>query len=55
MTKTDIMQILEAIIERDKADGCSGCAYEGTKPWKMPCSECKRNCKDYWERGEEVK
>lgn len=52
MTKTDIMQILEAIIERDKADGCSGCAFFDKESWDMPCKECRRNCKDYWRMAE---
>ena len=52
MTKTDIMQVLEAIIERDKADGCHGCAFESTEPWDMPCRECRRNQRDYWRMAE---
>ena len=51
MTKTDIMQILEAIMGADKADGCTGCAYIDTKEWEMPCAKCKRAAKDYWRAG----
>lgn len=35
------------------ADGCSGCAFESTKEWEMPCAKCKRNCKDYWRSAED--
>ena len=52
MDKTEIMQILEAIIERDKADGCSGCAYFDKEDWEMPCAKCLRASKDYWRRAE---
>ena len=48
MKAEQIMQVLRAIIEADKADGCRLCAYEGVKEWEMPCVKCRRNCKDYW-------
>ena len=48
MTKNDIIQTLEAIIERDRADGCCGCAFEDVQEWEMPCRDCKRSKKDYW-------
>lgn len=48
MTKEEILQILEAIIDRDKADGCKLCAYQNKDEWEMPCVDCKRNHKDYW-------
>ena len=48
MTEKEIVQILEAILERNKADGCVGCAFWNKESWDMPCKECKRNCKDYW-------
>ena len=44
----ELLQILEAIIERDNADGCIGCAYFKNEDWEMPCAKCKRACKDYW-------
>lgn len=34
---------------RQKADGCEGCKYQAVPEWKMPCSGCKRQVKDYWE------
>ena len=43
MNKNEILQILEAIIERDNADGCSLCAYEDCEKWEMPCAKCKRS------------
>lgn len=47
MTKQDIMQVLEAIIEKDKADACSKCAFFGRDEWEMPCAKCSRASKDY--------
>ena len=52
MTQKDIMQILEAIIERDKADACVGCAFLKKEDWEMPCKDCKRSHKDYWRMAE---
>ena len=34
------------------ADGCQGCAFESAEEWEIPCSRCKRNCKDYWRKKE---
>ena len=34
------------------ADGCSGCAFESTEEWEMPCCKCKHNSKDYWRKAE---
>lgn len=48
MNKQDILQILKTIAEKEKADGCSGCAFMDTDEWEMPCRRCKRNTKDYW-------
>ena len=36
-----------------KAGGCVGCAFVDTEEWNMPCSRCKRNCKDYWRKAQE--
>ena len=52
MTKTDIIQIIETIIEREKVDSCNGCVYWEKQEWELPCSKCKRNCTDYWRRAE---
>ena len=52
MTTKEIIQVLEAIIGREKADGCVGCAFRGRDEWEMPCSRCKRNCNDYWRAAE---
>ena len=48
MRKTELKDIIQAVIDKEKADGCLGCAYEDTEEWCMPCSKCKRNCKDYY-------
>lgn len=51
----EIVKILEAIVEKEKADGCQMCAFENTEEWELPCRKCKRNCKDYWRpKKEEV-
>lgn len=34
----------------DKESGCNGCAFENVEEWEMPCSKCKRTCKDYWRK-----
>ena len=52
MNKKEIMQVLEAIIEKDNADGCVGCAFIDTEDWELPCAKCKRACKDYWRSSE---
>lgn len=36
-------------------EGCTGCAYVDREEWEDPCKMCKRNCKDYWRRGEGAK
>ena len=38
----------EAMLMKENADGCLGCAFEHVEEWELPCSKCKRNCKDYW-------
>lgn len=35
-------------LDRQNADGCSGCAFVNVEEWEMPCVRCKRGCKDYW-------
>lgn len=40
------------LVERIKADGCFDCAYEHLSGLESPCSKCKRNMKDYWEKKE---
>lgn len=35
-------------IMKENADGCRGCAFENVNEWELPCTKCKRNCKDYW-------
>ena len=34
----------------DQESGCNGCAFEDVEEWEMPCSKCKRGCKDYWRK-----
>lgn len=45
---TDLQEILELIEAKEKADGCSGCAFESVEEWQDPCRQCKRGCKDYY-------
>mgnify|MGYP007080089686 CR=1 FL=1 len=35
-------------LDRQNADGCTGCAFANVEEWEMPCVRCKRGCKDYW-------
>ncbi len=39
--------------EVEKSDACTGCAFYEAEEWELPCSKCKRNCKDYWRRSKE--
>lgn len=41
---------LKKVLDAYLADGCLGCAFESTEEWKLPCMECRRNCKDYWRK-----
>lgn len=38
----------DAVVMKEDADGCTGCAFEKVESWQQPCAMCKRNCKDYW-------
>ena len=38
----------DAVMMREDADGCKGCAFEDVESWQPPCTLCKRNHKDYW-------
>lgn len=51
---TDERKVLRLIKEYivNAEEGCQGCAYEDKEEWEMPCKRCKRNCRDYWRRGE---
>ena len=53
MTTEDYKRILDIAIEQCNAAGCMGCAYYSNEEWEEPCRRCKRNCKDYWRRGEQ--
>lgn len=44
----ELLRIVRRIIDRENADGCTGCAYIATEEWELPCSKCKRAAKDYW-------
>ena len=35
-------------LDRQNADGCTGCTFANVEEWEMPCVRCKRGCKDYW-------
>lgn len=44
----ELIKLVEAWIERKEADGCKGCVFTDKEEWELPCSDCKRNHKDYW-------
>ena len=48
----ELINLVKAWIEKQDADGCTGCAFYDRDEWEMPCVKCKRNCKDYWRRAE---
>ena len=45
----DLQEMLQTLADKLKADGCSGCKHADKPEWKLPCAQCKRSCKDYWE------
>lgn len=38
--------------EMYKSCGCYMCKYGDKEEWEEPCTSCKRNHKDFWERKE---
>ena len=52
MEKSELIAVIEAVIEKAKADGCIGCKHIDKDDWEMPCAKCKRCVRDYWERKE---
>lgn len=49
----ELINLVKAWIDSQEADGCVGCAFNDRYEWELPCSDCKRNHKDYWRRGAE--
>ena len=49
---TELINLVQAWIDRQEADGCEGCAFVDIDEWEMPCKKCKRNNKDYYRRAE---
>lgn len=48
-TLNDLYALIKAWVDKTEADdGCTGCAFYDNEEWEMPCTRCKRNCKDYW-------
>lgn len=45
----DLQELLQTLADKLKADGCTGCKYQDVPEWKLPCAQCRRGCKDYWE------
>ena len=39
---------------KEDADGCEGCAFMSHYSWELPCSQCRRNCRDYWRSRKSV-
>lgn len=35
--------------------GCEGCAFSDVEPWEMPCTKCKRGCRDYYRKEKKEK
>lgn len=51
MISKDLIEI-KGDLEKENADGCTGCAFITMEEWEMPCCKCKRNCKDYWRKAD---
>ena len=47
-TIDDLVNLVQAWIDAQNADGCKGCAFWDRDEWEMPCAKCKRNSRDYW-------
>lgn len=45
----ELIRLVQAWIDRKESDGCNRCEYEHVKEWELPCRECKRSHKDYWQ------
>lgn len=52
-TIDDLVNLVQARIDAENADGCEECAFEDRDEWEMPCKQCKRACKDYWRPKDE--
>lgn len=51
--KTLLIAALDEALEQAKADGCWKCGFAEKEEWELPCSRCKRGCKDYWRPARE--
>lgn len=51
----EAIKISVQALVRENADGCMGCVFVDAEKWELPCTKCKRCCKDYWraKRGNE--
>lgn len=49
---TELINLVQAWIDRQEADGCEGCKFVDVKKWNMTCEVCRRNCTDYYRRAE---
>ena len=49
----ELIELIQAWIDRHEADACVGCAFWDRDEWEMPCTKCRRNCKDYWRRADD--
>lgn len=53
MDKKELMTVIDAIIDKEKANGCIKCKHELKEEWEKPCCICKRGCKDYYTYNKE--
>lgn len=41
MKADEIVEIIEALIEKNRADACIGCAFVKCEAWEEPCKMCE--------------
>lgn len=49
----ELNAMVQAWIDRQGAEGCGGCKFEGRESWEAPCRHCKRKATDYWTKKED--
>ena len=50
MKADEIVEIIEALIEKHRTDVCTGCAFVSREAWEEPCKMCRRATIDYYRR-----
>ena len=54
MKADEIVEIVEALIEKHRADACIGCVFLSREAWEEPCKMCRRATRDYYRRERKI-